>query len=147
MKAKDYLLQISKIDRIIENKLYEVERWKEIATGTSISTEGEKVQSSGNKQKMAEAVCRYIQIENEVTADIDNLVNLKQDIISLIEQLSTDEYDVLHKIYIQGMTFKEVAISKDKSYSAITTIHGRALASLQRLMNEREQNESCKDGM
>ena len=56
-----------------------------------------------------------------------------------IEELNTDEYDILHKIYIQGMSFKEVAAVKDKSYSAITTIHGRALADLQKLLNERKE--------
>ena len=139
MRAKDYLRQINHIDKMIENKLREVERWKAIATGTSTFNEGERVQSSGNKQRMEEAVCRYIQMEEEVNADIDRLVDIKQEVISTIEQLNTDEYDVLHKIYIQGMTFKEVAAVKDKSYSAITTIHGRALADLQKLLNERKE--------
>ena len=87
--------------------------------------------------KVVHCSTRYIQMEEEVNADIDRLVDIKQEVIKTIEELNTDEYDILHKIYIQGMTFKEVAAVKDKSYSAITTIHGRALADLQKLLNER----------
>ena len=87
MRSKDYLRQINHIDKMIENKLREVERWKAIATGTNTFSESERVQSSGNKQRMEEAVCRYIQMEEEVNADIDRLVDIKQEVIKTIEEL------------------------------------------------------------
>ena len=52
MRAKDYLNQISKIDRLIENKIAEMEYWKAIATGTTAYSEGDRVQSTGSKEKM-----------------------------------------------------------------------------------------------
>lgn len=135
-QVKDYLLQIQKLDRLIENKLAEIERWKDIATGTTMQSDGERVQSTGNKQKMADAVCRYIQIENEINEAIDRFVNLKQQIISLIELLPVDEYDLLHKIYVQNKELYEVAGEMDKSYSWVTSTHGRALVHVQKLLEE-----------
>ena len=141
MNSKSYLLQIRKLDRLINNKLAEVDHWKTVAFSTGSWPEGERVQSSGSKQKMASAVERYIDIQEEINADIDRLIDLKQEVIRTIEILPEKEYDVLHKVYVQGMTFDEVASSADRSYSWATTVHGRALASLQRVLDERKQHE------
>ena len=141
MNAKDYLLQIQKLDRLIENKLMEVAHWKAVATGTTVCSEGDRVQSSGSKQRMADAVCRYLNMEDEINADIDRLVDVKQDIIKTIEQLPVKEYDLLHKIYVQGMEMYEAAVEMDKSYRWATSVHGRALANVQKLLDEREGNE------
>lgn len=146
MNAKDYLLQIQKLDKLIENKLQEVAHWKEVATGTTVCSEGDRVQSSGSKQKMADAICRYMQMEDEINAAIDRLVDTKQEIIETIEMLSIDEYDLLHKIYVQKKELYEAAMEMDRSYRWATSIHGRALANVQKILNEREQNERNKHG-
>ena len=138
MKSKDWLLQIRKLDSLINNKISEVEHWKNVACGSGAYSEGERVQSSGNKQKMASAVERYIDIQAEINADIDRLIDLKQEVIKTIEKLPVTEYDLLHKVYVQGWTFQEVADHFDKSYSWVTSVHGRALASLQRVLDEGE---------
>ena len=137
MNAKAYLGQIKKMDKIIENKMAEAECWRNIAAGVTISND-ERVQSSGNKQRMETAVCRYIDIQAEIDVCIDRLVAKKQEIIRLLEQLtSPEEYDLLHKIYVQQMTFQDVANKYERSYSWVTTIHGRALANLQRILDKK----------
>lgn len=135
MTAKEYLSQIKKLDRLIENKMYEKEQWKHIATCTNSRASGERVQSSGNKQKMECAVTRYVEIEEEIDALIDKFINKKQEIISTIEQLPAQEYDILHKVYVQGMNLAEVADMEDKTYSWATTIHGNALNNVQRIID------------
>lgn len=150
MKADRYLQQIEKIDKLIENKIAEAERWKEIAMGSTSFSEGERVQSSGSKQKMADAVARYIDLEAEINAEIDLLVDKKQEIIRMIEQLPAAEYDLLHKRYVMMKDLRDIAadISEKQgkayttAYSWATTVHGRALAHLQKLLNERER-ECC----
>ena len=143
MNAKDYLLQIQKLDRLIENKLMEVAHWKAVATGTTVCSEGDRVQSSGSKQKMADAICRYMQMEDEINNAIDRLVGIKQEIIETIERLPINEYDLLHKIYVQGMEIYEAASEMDKSYRWATSVHGRALANVQKILNERKSNDTA----
>lgn len=138
MNAKDYLSQIQKLDKLIENKLQEVAHWKEVATSTTVCSEGDRVQSSGSKQKMADAICRYMQMEDEINAAIDRLVDTKQEIIETIEMLHIDEYDLLHKIYVQKKELYEAAMEMDRSYRWATSVHGRALANVQKILNERE---------
>lgn len=137
MNAKEFLRQIKKLDRLIENKLIEIQRWKDIANNTTATLSGERVQSSGNPQKIADAICRYIDLEREINQDIDELVEAKKDVIGVIEQLNATEYDIIHKIYVQYLTLEDVADAYDRTYSWATTIHGRALKHIQNILNKR----------
>ena len=58
--AKEYLNQILKLDKLIENKLSELEHWRMVATGITSSFGGERVQTSGGRSKMEDAVCSYV---------------------------------------------------------------------------------------
>ena len=100
MKVKEYLLQVQKIDKLIENKLIEKEQWESIAEGTSSRSDGERVQTSTNKQKMEDAVVKITEIKEEINKQVQKLIETKQDVISTIEQLKPIEYDLLHKMYI-----------------------------------------------
>lgn len=137
-EAKGFLLQLKKLDKLIENKLIEREQWKSIALGTTSHSDGERVQSSGSQQKMADAIGRYIDIESEIDRCIDRLVATKQDVINVIEQLNTTEYDLLHKVYVQYLTLEEFADMNEKTYRWAASVHGRALQNVQRMLNERE---------
>ena len=137
-EAQLFLKQLKKLDCMINNKMIERAQWKAMATGTTAKYGGERVQSSGSQQKMADSVCKYVDIEKELDAAIDRLVDARREVISVIERLNVMEYDVLHKVYVQYMTFDEVADEYGKSYSMITTIHGRALKNVQRILDERE---------
>lgn len=138
MNAREFLEQLKKLDRLIANKLIEKEQWRSIATGTTAHSDSERVQSSGSQQKMADAVVRYINIEQELDEVIDKLVDTKKDVISVIEKLKPDEYDILHKRYVQYMELYEVAEQyEDKSYSWVTTVHGRGIKHVQDILDSR----------
>ena len=138
MRAKHYLLQIQKMDRMIQNKIAEAEHWKSIAAGTGLNTGGERVQSQGSQQKMADAVGRYIDIEKEITAAIDRLIDLRREIIQTIEQLkNVDHYDILYKRYVLYKEYFEIADDMKKSQSWVAKAHGKALLDIQRILDER----------
>lgn len=136
MKAKDYLLQLQKIDALIENKTEEKRHWEEVAMscGVSFSSE-ERVQTSGNKQKMSDAVCEKITIEEEIAEQVIALAKKKQEIIATLEKLDTTDYKLLYKIYVQHWELNDVADAMEKSYSWVTTMHGRALQRVQKIID------------
>ena len=143
MRSKEFLLQIKKLNRLIENKLIEVQQLKDIASNATSNMSGEQVPSgkSGNTDKIANAICAYMDLENEINHDIDELIDKKKAVVSVIEQLNATEYDVLHKVYVQSFTLQEVATRYDRAYSWATTIHGRALKHVQNILDEREKDE------
>jgi len=138
LKAKEYLQQLKKLDVMIANKLIEIDQWKSIASGTTTCSEGERVQSSGSQQKMADAVIKYMDIQAELDADVDRFIDTKMDVIRTIEKLNPTEYDLLHMIYVQYLTLDDVADKYGKGYSWATTVHGRALKQVQRILDERK---------
>lgn len=137
MEAREFLEQLTKLDMMIENKQIEKEQWKAIALNVTAKYDGERVQSSGSQQKMSDAIEKYIEIETEINACIDELIEIKKDVISVIEQLKPSEYDLIHKVYVQHITLDVAADLCDKTYSWATTIHGRALKNVQRILDGR----------
>ena len=138
MKAKAFLSQLQKIDRMIENTLAEVERWKQVASGLGgIGADADKVKSSGKPDKMAEAVAKYVDLEKEINEHIDQLVDIRKDVVTVIEMLDIGEYDLLHKVYVQYLTLDEASYKMGKSYTWATTTHKRALANVQKILDER----------
>lgn len=147
MKAKAYLNQVQKLNKMIQNKIIEKDQWQQMAASIGASPDGEKVQASGKPQKMADAVCRYIELEKQIDNDIDRLIAIKKDVIATIECLNAYEYDVLHIVYIQGKTLHDVADYYGRSYSWILSIHRAALKHVQDILDaeQRQRIESmCK---
>ena len=128
---------------MLNNKMIEKKQLQEIATGTTSRISAERVQSSGSQQKMADAIDRAIDLEAEINEQIESLFRTKREILSVIEQLNATEYDFLHKVYVQFLTLQEVADLYQNSYSWATTIHGHAIAHVQKIL-DRRQAESKK---
>lgn len=136
MKAQDFLRQVRKLDLQITNKLIEQQQWRDIALGITANMDGERVQSSGGKSKMADALNKCVDIEAEIDGLVDKLIDTKKEVILAIEQLdSPTEYDVLHRRYIQFLSLQDIADHYRKDYGWATTTHGRALKSLQEILD------------
>lgn len=154
MRAKEFLTQIRKIDSMIENKQKEKERWLMLAMDTSAGAApdtGVRVQSSGSQSRMADAVDRSIDIGLEIGATIRKLYDARQQIISVIEQLPVEEYDLLHKLYVGEVvtdkhgrkrvvysTLQEAADSFGKSYSWARTLKGISLQKVQKIIDKQK---------
>lgn len=137
-RAQEYLEQVLKLNVMIENKTVEAEQWREVALGITVKAEGERVQCSGSQQKMADAVNRAVDAQTEANTLVGRMISVRREIIRTIELLNATEYDVLHKRYIQNMTFDEIGAVKHKSKSWATTVHGRALQDLNKILDEQE---------
>ena len=141
MTAKEFLLQIRKLDKLIENKMAEAQQLREMANNTSVDMSRERVQSSGNHDVTANAICAYLDLDAEIARRLDELIAAKKDVINVIEQLNATEYDILHKIYVQGFTLQEVASLYDRRYEWATTTQGRALKHVQMILNKRKETK------
>ena len=137
-KAQVFLERVEKLDTIIENKLIEQRQWKELAYSITANMDGERVQSSGAKSKMAVAVERCVDMEGEIAEAVEKLIAEKQKVVKTIEALySPTEYKILHLRYIQHIRLKDIAEMLNREYSWVTTTHGRALKSVQGLLDRK----------
>jgi hypothetical protein len=141
-EAQILLERVEMLDAMITNKLIERQQWRDIALGITANMEGERVQSTGAKSKMANAVERCVDMEAEIDSLVDKFVDTKKEVIQTIEQLySPTEYKLLHLRYIQFVPLVDIADMWGVEYTNITTTHGRALKNVQDIMHQKHKTE------
>lgn len=135
MKAKEYLQKITFLDSKIESNKEKVQRYKESAEGRTSNLTPNKVQTSSSKQKMADAVCNYSDLEAIIKEDEAK----RQEIVDTISLLSPQESTVLFKVYADKKTLWETSREMVRSYSWVSKMHSNGIKSIQKILNEREK--------
>lgn len=134
MNTKTYLNQISRLDKMIQNKLSEIYRLKTIACSVTVSTDKEAVDVSSDKDKLGSTVTKIVDLEKDTDKLVDEFMRKRNHIISQIDSMeNTDYYHVLSMRYVNQNTFEEIAQATNWSIRKIFTIYGRALQEFERL--------------
>jgi len=133
MTTKEYLSQISRLDRMIKNKLAELSQLKEMSYGLSSMPREEKVQTTPNHDKIGSAYCKIEEMEENIEKLIDEYVDKKNKIIKKIDSIEDETYyDVLFSRYIEKKTFEKIASDMHYSFRNITRLHGKALQAFEK---------------
>lgn len=130
MKPKEWLDQIRRTDRRIQNKLEEITSLKEMLTSITATLSVEPVSHSGNDDKMGSAVAKIVDLENEIHVDLERFIDLKREVFETINGLEPEEFDVLYLRYFKYMKWEEIADDMHYTCRHITRIHGEALENL-----------------
>ena len=130
MEVCEWLENYKKADELIhgkkaEKKQLQEERQRLIDIATDISAkppDGMPHSNTGTvSQKMQNAVIAKIIVDGEIE-NIDNaiiaLLDYKKAVITAIEKLPSNQYGVLHRYYIRGMTYEKIAEDM-----GISTVH------------------------
>jgi hypothetical protein len=132
MTAREYVGQLERIDILIASKAAEKARWEALALDTGARQSGDKVQASGNQQKMAGAVESAVDID----AEIASLQAQRHKIMKTLEKLQVDEFWMLNEVYGKHVSIGQAAWERGKSYSWGRTLHNRAMESLEKVLND-----------
>lgn len=136
MNAKEYLSQAIWLDRMIDSKLEQLEMLKSLAMKVTSSFTKEKI-SGGNieKSKMESTMVKVIDLEHEINADIDRLVDLKKDIQDTINKMNDINQQLLLELrYLSGKGWDEIAASMGYDPRTVYRIHGKALKEFERMI-------------
>lgn len=94
---------------------------------------------------MAEAVCKYVDLEAELGAEIAALIEERQSIIATIKKLPAREYRLIRLMYVGTvarsgeivyMNLKQTAADMGISRRTATGIHGSAIDRLGKILKE-----------
>ena len=135
MEAKEFLLQLQMLKKRIESKRAEIEELKSIAYGITPQADGERVQSSGNPERMASAIVGYMQLETELSQHLVQYCRAMRETITVVEQLDEPYYSIIHKHYVRNKPFTQIAEEENYSYQYIIELNGVALQKIQRIIN------------
>ena len=118
MSNEEYLGMIEKLNLLISNKILEKEELYTITTKTTQANDG-MPHATGTSDKVGNGAVKLVQKAQEIDATIDLFYDLKQEIIEQMQKLPADEYDVLYKSFVQGMSLSVIAKIKGKAVNTI----------------------------
>lgn len=139
MTAKEYLEQVQEKQEHWELKKLEVQRLKSLETSTTVSLNPNKVQSSGDKDKLGSAVTKRIVYEEEVVkkAEQDFLTHRANciELLELLKQESFKHYKILHLRYIDYFDLDTTAQKANYSYQRAKELSSEGIAKFQKILD------------
>lgn len=144
MKAKEYLQQLQRLDTVINQKINELGDLRLQAQSTGgLDYSKERVQSSpSGDAPFVKPICRIIDLEAEINAEIDRFVDEKHKIINQIQGLKNSDYiSLLFKRYVEFKSLEKICVEMNFSYDYIKHLHGYALQDFEdRILNSTPNN-------
>ena len=137
METKQYLSQISRLDRMIKNKMSELAQYKDLAYGLSAVTNDDRVQTSPNFDKTSGKIVKILEMEEKIDKLIDEYVDKKNLIVSQIDSIENETYyEILFARYIEKKTFEKIADEMGYSFRNTTRLHGKALVEFEKIYGD-----------
>ena len=144
MTTKEYLGQISRLNRMINNKLTEIAQLKDMAASISAPQSGERVQTTSNFDKIGTRYAKIDEMERKIDGMVDELVDKKEKIIQQIDSMEDENtYNILFARYIEKKTFEVIATEMKYSWRQVVRLHGTALKQFEKKYGEGYLNEQC----
>lgn len=128
MTTKAYLSQARYLDMRIKSKLQQIDSLNELATTCTSVLTGMPRNPSASVSRMADAVCKIIDLQAEINRDIDMLVDLKKEIMGVIKAVANPEHQtLLEKRYLCFLSWEKIAVDMGYDLRYIHKLHTRAL--------------------
>lgn len=127
MTTKNYLLQARRLNYKIENKMYEKDQLKALLTSISSPVKDVNVQSSHSHDRVGDAICKIVMLEQEIDALADSYVDTKNRIIQQMEQLDFKYYQILFYRYVMERHFEAIAQCTGYTLRHVKRLHAEAI--------------------
>lgn len=136
MTAKEYMERARYLDMQINSKIEQVRSLNELATKVTTVYSDMPHSPNRNTSRMEETVVKIIDLESEIDRDIDALVNLKREIMRVVNRIEPAEYrTILEMRYLQFKKWEQIALLMSKDLRWVYRMHGRALNEVQKIIN------------
>lgn len=131
MTSKEYLAQAYRIDQRINSKLEQIVSLRELATKATYTLSDTPPSGSRNAHSMEGIIVKMMELENEINADIDVLIDLKKEIMSIIKKINNPEQQTLLELrYLCFKTWEQIAVDMGYSIQNAYKVHDRALENI-----------------
>ena len=128
MTAKEYLNQLTSIERLIQVKTTERERLMALATKVTSALNNCKVETSPNNTRVQNIIIKMAELREEIEEQASRYTALYRKIEKEIDSIKDDRYKLLLIMrYIKGASFSDIAdkLGYEKRWTLV--LHKRAL--------------------
>jgi hypothetical protein len=128
LSAKDYLSQAYRIDLRINSKIEQVQSLRDLAEKAVTTLSETPNNGTRNIRRMEGVIAKIVDLESEINADIDGLVDLKREIVSLIKYVEDPELRTLLELrYLCFKTWEQISVELHLDIRWIHRLHNKAL--------------------
>ncbi len=128
MTTKEYLAQAYRIDQRINSKLEQIVSLRELATKATSTLSDMPPSGTRNMHSMEGIIVKMVDLEREINHDIDTLVDLKREIMSIIKKINNPEQQTLLELrYLCFKTWEQIAVDMGYSSQHIFRLHDKIL--------------------
>ena len=137
MTAKEFLSQAKYLDARINSKIRQVADLNDLATNATSALTGMPHNPNHGRSSMADCVAKIVDLQAEINADIDALVDLKREILETIKGLENVEYQtILERRYLCFETWEKIAAEMGYDLRWLFRLHGKALDAVQSALDK-----------
>lgn len=137
MTAKEYLSQARFLDMRIKSKIQQIESLNDLATSCTAVISDMPRNPNHSGAKMADAVMKIIDLQEEIKKDMNELVELKREIMGIIKSVSNIEYQtLLEKRYLCFISWEKIAVELGYSIQHTYRMHDAALKEVSEILKD-----------
>ena len=137
MNAKKYLEQAYRLDQRIDSKLEQVEALRCLATKSTAIIRSHPGGHGGNDSFMEDAIVKIVDLEKEITAEMERLVDLKREIAGVVDRINDLNLKTLLELrYLCYKRWPEIAKQMHYAESNVFKMHEKALQKVEEILAE-----------
>lgn len=127
MNVKEYLEQAKYLDMRINSKIEQLSTLNDLATKCTVTLSDMPRNPNKGISNMEDTIVKIIDLQEEINRDIDQLVDLKREIMVVIKKISNVEYQtILENRYLSFMSWEQIAVEMKYSIQQIYRLRDRA---------------------
>ena len=138
LRAEAFLDEVFLLNKKIDAKQKEIDILNALLVKLNKELTPDRVQTSGDKDQLGNTIAKLIDAKVEINNLIDRYVDKLAVVRIVIEQVSDPkEYDLLHKHYIQGLSWTSISHEWGNSNTWVHEIKNNAFASVQKILDKK----------
>lgn len=128
IEAKKYLSQAFGLNQRIESKLGQIDNLNDLATKATITYSDMPKNPNQGGSRMEDTIIKIVSLQEEISWEMDQLVDLKKDIVQRINAVDNPELQTILELrYLSFMRWEEIAIELGYGIDNIFRLHRNAL--------------------
>ena len=135
MNVKDYLEQAKYLDMRINSKVEQLSTLNDLATKCTVTLSDMPRNPNKGTSSMEDTIIKIIGLQEEINRDIDNLLDLKREIMEVIKKVENVEYQtILENRYLSFMSWEKIAVEMKYSIQQIYRLRDKAQKEVENIL-------------
>ena len=137
MRTEEYLNQARHLDTQINSKLSQIESLSALSTKCTATLTDMPGNKNNGTSKMEDTILKIITLQEEINSDIDVLVDLKKEIMTIIKKVENSEYrTLLENRYLSFLSWEKIAVEMKYSIQQIYRKRTEALKKIEEILKD-----------